>query len=101
MKKIILTVAILGLVGCSNSKKAETNSPPKMVGAYGSSKMDAMGEIALNKLVQEKKLGKNYKLIEYQKQIVAGINHKFILEINGKLQQFVVYESLNGKFTIK
>ncbi|MGL4787784.1 MAG: hypothetical protein ACRC2Q_13025 [Cetobacterium sp.] len=101
MKKIILTVAILGLVGCSNSKKVEKNSSPKMVGAYGSSKMDAMGEIALNKLVQEKKLGKNYKLIEYQKQIVAGINHKFILEINGKLQQFVVYESLNGKFTVK
>lgn len=101
MKKIILAVAILGLVGCSNSKKVETNNSPKMVGAYGSSKMDAMGEIALNKLVQEKKLGKNYKLIEYQKQIVAGINHKFILEINGKLQQFVVYESLNGKFTVK
>lgn len=101
MKKIILAVAILGLVGCSNSKKVETNSSPKMVGVYGSSKMDAMGEIALNKLVQEKKLGKNYKLIEYQKQIVAGINHKFILEINGKLQQFVVYESLNGKFTVK
>ncbi|MGL5571490.1 hypothetical protein, partial [Cetobacterium sp.] len=70
-------------------------------GAYGSSKMDSMGEVALNKLVQEKKLGKNYKLIEYKKQIVAGINHKFILEINGKLQQFVVYESLNGKFTVK
>lgn len=101
MKKIVLIVAILGLVGCSNSKKVETNSSPKMVGAYGSSKMDSMGEVALNKLVQEKKLGKNYKLIEYQKQIVAGINHKFILEINGKLQQFVVYESLNGKFTVK
>ena len=101
MKKIILAVAILGLVGCSNSKKVETNSSPKMVGAYGSSKMDAMGEIALNKLVQEKKLGNNYKLIEYKKQIVACINHKFILEINGKLQQFVVYESLNGKFTVK
>ena len=101
MKKIILIVGILGLMGCSNNKKVETNSSSKMVGAYGSSKMDTMGEIALNKLVQEKKLGKNYKLIEYQKQVVAGINHRFILEINGRLEQFVVYESLNGKFTVK
>lgn len=32
-EKIILVIAILGLVGCSNSKKVETNSSPKMVGA--------------------------------------------------------------------
>ena len=101
MKKIVLIVAILGLVGCSNSKKVETNSSPKMVGAYENSKINSRGEMALNKLIQEKKLGKNYKLVEYHKQVVAGINHKFILEINGRLEQFVVYESLNGKFTVK
>ena len=101
MKKIVLIVAVLGIVGCSSSKKVEMNSSHKMVGAYENTKLDTRGEVALNKLIQEKNLGKNYKLIEYKKQIVAGINHKFILEINGKLQQFVVYESLNGNFTVK
>ncbi|MEG0069864.1 hypothetical protein [Cetobacterium sp.] len=102
MKKIILIIGVLGLVvGCSNNKEGGQNTSPRIVGGYQNSNIDTRGNMALSKLIQEKHIGKNFKVMDYKKQIVAGINHKFILEINGEVQEFVVFESLKGEFTVQ
>ncbi|KDE61681.1 hypothetical protein FUSO4_00485 [Fusobacterium necrophorum DJ-1] len=52
-------------------------------------------------MIQEKQLDKNYKILGYKTQVVAGINHKFILEIDGQSQEFVVFETLDGEFIVQ
>ncbi len=103
MKYLFLLASTIAIVGCSNTTSTTTTSTTsyKPVGAPIVSKMDARAKLALDKLIKDKGITTDYKVIEYKKQIVAGVNHYFTLEIIGREYNFIVFETLDGIFIVR
>lgn len=98
MKKLFGIFGIFGIIGCLNNQNFEKKN---LVGGYQDTNIGVRGNLALTELIREKQLDKNYKILEYKTQVVAGINHKFILEIDKQRQEFIVFETLDGKFIVQ
>lgn len=102
MKKyILLLCCAIAFISCSNNNTASVNmSNFALPGAPVEEPITERGAIALDYLVKEKSLGDNYKLVKYEYQVVAGMNHFFTLDMDGTIQKYTVFESLNGEYSV-
>lgn len=98
-KKLLILSSLLLLGACSNSMNSE--KPTNIVGGVTHAKLDTRGEKALAFLVEKEGYkGKPFEVISYRKQVVAGMNHYFTIAIGDKIYNNIVFESLNGDYSI-
>lgn len=102
MKKyILLLCCAIVFVSCSNNNTTPVNMNNfSLPGGRVEESITERGSIALDYLVKEKALGDNYKLVKYEYQVVAGMNHFFTLDIDGTIQKYTVFESLNHEYSV-
>lgn len=101
MKKyIFLLCCAIVFISCSNNTTPVNMNKFALPGAPVEVQITERGAVALDYLVKEKALGNNYKLVKYEYQVVAGMNHFFTLNIDGTIQKYTVFESLDGKYSI-
>lgn len=102
MKKyILLLCCTIVFISCSNNNTAPVNMNNfNLPGAPVEAPINERGAIALDYLVKEKSLGDNYKLVNYEYQVVAGMNHFFTVDMDGTIIKYTVFESLNGEYSV-
>ncbi len=101
MKKyIFLICCTFVFASCANNATPVDMNNFALPGAAVEGQITERGAVALDYLVKEKSLGDNYKLVKYEYQVVAGMNHFFTLDIDGTIKKFTVFESLNGEYSV-